>query len=475
MIRAMVAPARIALSILVSALLSACVSPPAGISYSGPVRPSADVAFFYDDTWTDAENVRHVEQQIFDEVERLIAGATEFLLLDMFLFNDFQGKSPETTRPLSSELTQHLVNRKKAVPELEVIVITDPINRVYGGADSSHFQRLMANGVRVVETDLDILRDSNPAYSLLWRLFVRPFGTGPGGLVGNPFGEGRVSVRSWLKMLNFKANHRKVVIADQGNGRLVGLVTSANPHDGSSAHRNSAARFSGDAVVDLLETEIAVLTFSGADRPVFEPAPQSDLPQSETSVQLLTEKAIETALIAELEKVELGDRVDVMMFYLSDRAVIGALKEAHMRGGTIRVLLDPNKDAFGWRKNGIPNRPVARELHNAGIAVRWCDTHGEQCHAKTVGVHYANGASVVLTGSANFTRRNLDDFNLETNVLIRTSARTAAVVAAGRYFEDMWGNDAGRHQSVAYSVYEDRSLFRRLIYRFQEATGLCTF
>ena len=52
------------------------------------------------------------------------------------------------------------------------------------------------------------------------------------------------------------------------------------------------------------------------------------------------------------------------MFYLSERQIVKALITAKERGVNVRVLLDPNKDAFGREKNGIPNRQVASELND---------------------------------------------------------------------------------------------------------------
>ena len=55
------------------------------------------------------------------------------------------------------------------------------------------------------------------------------------------------------------------------------------------------------------------------------------------------------------------------------------------RGVRVNVMLDPNRDAFGRQKDGVPNRPVANELVTASgerIAVRWYRTHGEQFHTK---------------------------------------------------------------------------------------------
>ena len=66
---------------------------------------------------------------------------------------------------------------------------------------------------------------------------------------------------SYLSLLNFKANHRKTILADRGNEH-VALITSANHHDGSSAHGNVALVFRGAAVADLLETEKAVVNLN---------------------------------------------------------------------------------------------------------------------------------------------------------------------------------------------------------------------
>ncbi|XOV86327.1 MAG: phospholipase D-like domain-containing protein [Pseudomonadota bacterium] len=448
---------------------------PPGLSFEGPAHPVADVRFLGDLTWVDAQDTRHTEQQIFDEVFRLVQGAHQYVVLDLFLYNSFQGREPERTRALSSELTRQLLQKRKSQPDVPIVLITDPINTVYGGIRSAEFEALQDAGIQVVITDLNCLPDSNPCYSVPWRLLLKPFGTGPGRLMPNPFGKGRVSLRSWLCMLNFKANHRKVIIADD-SGIPVGLVTSANPHDGSSAHRNVALRFTGPAVLDLLQTEIAVLALSGVDvaLPCLKP-PSCDQQTVNQHIRILTEGKIKEAVLAALAQNEAGGSVDLLMFYLSDREVIDALQAAHQRGVKLRILLDPNKDAFGWRKNGIPNRPVAHELVQQGIAVRWCDTHGEQCHAKMLLTRYPGDRASLICGSANLTRRNLDDLNLETNVELLGTIHSTAIHDAGLFFEQMWRNDADRLFSVDYPMYRDTALWKRLLYRLQEASGMGTF
>src|ERR1700719_3503926 len=63
--------------------------------------------------------------------------------------------------------------------------------------------------------------------------------------------------------LNFKADHRKVLVADDGRGGLAAVVASANPHDAEIAWSNAAARVSGAALASLLASELAVARFSG--------------------------------------------------------------------------------------------------------------------------------------------------------------------------------------------------------------------
>jgi len=467
---------------------------PQGLSQRGALQPATDVAFLADETWTEADGRRQSDQAIFDEVLRLIAQADRLVLLDMFLFNDFGATAEDSFRPLSRELTQALIRRKDAVPSLTAVVITDPINTVYGGLSSSHLKALSEAGIKVVMTDLPRMRASNPAWSGFWQLCCRVFGnTNDAGWLPNAFGDGRVSLRSYLQMLNFSANHRKILVVDEGE-QWTGLVTSANPHDASSHHDNVALRFSGPAALDLLDSERAVADFSGAAgaipaptetifsdakrepaRQAQETSPYQEQVQVQAQVQVLTESGIRDSLLEAVAGSAPGDRLDIAVFYLAHRELIEAVKAAKARGVRVRVLLDPNRDAFGLKKNGIPNRPVGRELHSAGVPVRWCDTHGEQCHAKMLLLRPLEGPAELIVGSANFTRRNLDDLNLETSVRLLASTGQPAIAAAGAFFEREWRNPIGRRYSLPYTDFADPSWRRYWQYRLMEATGLSTF
>lgn len=444
---------------------------PVGVSVQTPIRRVENVRFLSDLTWVDPQGTRHVDQEIFDSVFEIIRGARSQITLDFFLFNAYQGAQPEETRALCAELTDALVDQKRAYPEIEISLITDPINSVYGGLTPAHLEKLEQHDVEVLITDLNPLRDSNALYSSLWRWFIRPFGEGRPGIFPNPFGGDSVSLRSDLQLLNFKANHRKTILADSPDG-WTALVTSANPHDGSSAHGNVAVQFTGPAVADLLETERAVALFSEAAVP----SPINNVSEERGSVALriVTEGKIGDALDEVLATAQRGDQIAVAVFYLSDRRIITALIDAHARGVAVRVLLDPNKDAFGIEKNGIPNRSVAWELQRSGVPLRWCDTHGEQCHAKMLLARHGHESTLIL-GSANFTRRNLRDLNLETNVWLSATLDDPVMAEAWSYFEQVWSNEHARRFSVPYEHYADESRIKNWIYRLGEFSGIGTY
>lgn len=450
---------------------------PPGLDFDGPVRPVSEVRFLSDTSYIGLDDQRHLEQDIFDEIFAIIGAAERFILLDMFLFNDFQGEVPEEHRALSTELTERLLAQKQRFPDMNIHLITDPINTVYGGQRADHLERLKQAGITVTLTRLEALRDSNPIYSSVWRTFLAPWGTSTGDRVANPLGDGRISLRSFLILPNFKANHRKVIVADQGNEHAA-LVTSANPHDGSSAHGNVALRFNGPAVADLVKTEEAVLAFSGGPELQFNPAlAESAADYIDTAgLRVVTERAIKQALLDSIAGVSAGDRLDIAVFYLSDRDIVKALLAAHDRQAELRILLDANKDAFGREKNGIPNRQTALELHRAGIPIRWCETRGEQCHSKLLLARQANGQATLVLGSANFTRRNLNNLNLETSlVLTGEVTELTALADAVEWFELRWYNTDDKRFSVDYETYADNRVWMQVLYRLMEASGISTF
>jgi phosphatidylserine/phosphatidylglycerophosphate/cardiolipin synthase-like enzyme len=455
---------------------------PQDLVFRGEPQPvsETDLRFLADLSFRDADDRPVHEQRIFDEIFALIGGARRLLVLDLFLLNDHMGAGGNPLRPLSGELVEALLAARRRQTEMPVVLVTDPINDVYGGDPSPQLGALRGAGVRVVSTDLLRLRDSNPLYSSLWRLAIQWWGNPSGaGRLPHPFDARRpkVGLRTYLRMANFKANHRKVVLADHGN-QWVTLVTSANPHDASSAHSNVALRVESSALADqVYRAEMEVVRLSGG-RPPFDELPDLGAPAAagDHRAAYLTESAIRDRILDLVGGAGPGDEIDLAAFYLAHRRVTDALRDAAARGVWVRVVLDPNRDAFGRRKSGIPNRQTAERLvreSRGAVAVRWYATHGEQFHTKLLVVRRPRTTGVVL-GSANLTRRNLDDYNLEASVWVEAPRGSNLDRELKLYMDRIWTNDGGVF-TVAYDTFRDSSRSRRFIAWLQETTGVGTF
>jgi phosphatidylserine/phosphatidylglycerophosphate/cardiolipin synthase-like enzyme len=80
-------------------------------------------------------------------------------------------------------------------------------------------------------------------------------------------------------------------------------------------------------------------------------------------------------------------------------------------------------------------------------------------------------------GSANFTRRNLADYNLEANVALDVTRSSALALQVVEYFETLWENRAplGIEYTADFGVYADPAQTHYWLYRVMESTGLSTF
>ena len=440
-----------------------------------------NIDFLYDLTYKNLNGEIISEQTIFDEILSLIKEAKEYILIDAFLFNSYTREPDKIYRHLTPELTESLIKKKEANPNIEIDFITDPINTVYGGAINIEIELLKDTGVNVIVTDLKALHDSNPIYSAFWRTFIQWFGnSASNGLIPHPFtgDEPKVTLRSYFDMLNFKANHRKIFMADQAENTTL-IITSGNPHDGSSAHSNVALKITASLWQDVYKAEAAVAKLSGGEL--------HGLPQGRNynmrpenghaKIVFLTENQIKKELLARISETTTGHEILMALFYLADRQIIKEVVAASDRGVLVKVILDPNKDAFGFEKIGIPNRPVAEELlkrSSRKIEVRWYDTHGEQFHSKMAIIKLGGEASLIL-GSANYTRRNLNNYNLEANISVTAEEDARFIKAADDYFDMIWENRDGKNYTVSYEAYEGDSVLKKIIYLIQEYAGLSSF
>ncbi len=471
-IRRRIIPAAVIALIVVPPIFGWTTQAPAGTSFASPSSTVSNIRMLYDLTYLKDKELIH-DQTILDEQLKMIGAAKDFIVADIFLYNDYYNTAKYEFPDSTQKFTDALIAQKQKYPDLKVYLITDEINNSYRSEMNGQFQQLEENGIKVVVTDSSKVRDSNPFYAGYYRTYIRHFGLGKDGWMKNPFGDNgpEVNIRNYLRLLNFKANHRKVLITDQG-----AMVSSSNPHDGSSYHSNIAFQFGGEAVKYLLEAETSVAAFSGTKIRDVEYNYNSGPVRKDTEVLVLTEDEIKNKILENIKDAKAGDRIDLGMFYLSHREIIKQLIDAADRGAEIRVILDPNKDAFGFEKNGIPNRQAAAELLKKSdhkIQVRWYLTHGEQFHTKVIAVH-KNGKAVLIGGSANYTRRNLDNYNLETDLMVTVKEDDPLAKGFSDYYDRIWENRDGVYTGD-FSEYADDSLWKAFVYRFQEKTGLCTF
>ncbi|WP_054634986.1 phospholipase D family protein [Thalassobacillus sp. C254] len=445
---------------------------PKGLSYRGKIHNDSAIRFHYNLRY-DTEQQSHWETPLYDKVCSMIEEAEEFIVCDLFLFNDYY-KEKVKFPPLADQLTEELIRKKQDKPQMRILFITDPVNTVYGFHESPHIERLKEHGVEVVITKLELLRDSNPLFSGFWRSYIRWLGVRGQGWLPHPVSSvhPQLTLRAYLYMFNIKANHRKVILTEKE-----GLITSANPHDASAYHANIGYSFRGRMIQDILESEKAVVDYCGVhELPVWKPGSSSPVKERESSVQVLTEGQIWKDTLKIIEDAQPGDELLIATLYLSERKMIRQLVNAARRGVKIKIIFDQNMEAFGQSKIGLPNVPVAEELKNRTadkIKIRWYETKGEQFHPKMLILKRGEQA-IIIAGSANFTRRNLKNLNLESNVKIQGNVSNEAIKDSIAFFNRLWNNEDGLH-TAAYETYKSSSRFLKFIYRIQKLLKLSTY
>jgi PLD-like domain len=472
---------------LIAVAVTQAVKPlPPGMHVASPrcTVPADAAEFIADVTTADAWGRPALSHGIFAAVLALVRDAHRFIVLDYAAFGAGSPALPPERR-LAAELTDALLARRREQHAPAILFIVDPSTERYGTVRSPELQLLRAAGVEVVTTDVDRLRDSNPAYSSLWRLGLRWWDS-PSGPLG-------VATRR----LNFKANDRRLILADDGRGGIAAVIGSANPEDTQSAFSNVAARVGGGALPSLLESELAVARFSGwrGSAEAFTAPPQgspadcipagaSDGPtpaggEASTIVQVLTEGATRAQLLAHLDATAPRDSIELAVFRLADRGVIDALLAAARRGAEVRLILDPNEEASTGGTEGLPNQPVASELvsrSDGAIRVRWYRTHGERFHGALVVIAGPQRTWMTL-GSAQLTRRSLDDYNLEANVALELARGAPLSQQALEYFDTLWANRAalGIEYTADFAAYANAAQSDYWLYRALEGSGLAPF
>lgn len=456
----------ILLLIVIPIIYSLNTKNPPGTNLSSDFK-DADCEFLYDLTYL-KDGKRIHEKRIFKREMDLIKNAQDFLMLDFFLFNDEYPDSMTFPNQVE-EMTDLLIAKKKENPAMPILFVTDPINNFYGAYEEDNLKRLRENGIEVVVTDLNKMRDSNALVSGIYRAYLQWFGTSGGGWIKNFFDKDadKVNIRSILKLANFKGNHRKVLISEKE-----ALVASANPHDPSAHHSNVAMVFRGKSMEDLIKSESI---FFDKLPDVIENYKAEEV-TSPYKLKVITEGKIYDEISKNIKETKKGDEINLGIFYLSEFRILRELGKAAKRGVDVKIIADLNKDAFGLEKNGSPNRPALSELKEdyPDINIRWYQTSGEQFHTKFIYFDFKDKDPLAILGSANYTRRNLDNYNLETNLAIEMKKDSPMAGEMKNYYARIWNNEDGDYTLPIEDFYENRFIMR-ILWKIQEKTGLCTW
>jgi len=435
-----------------------------------------DIEFLQDNTINIAAGKPILQHEIFDTFQNVIQNAEKFVVLDMFMFTDL-GSEKGDYPSLSRDLKLTLLNQMELYPDLNVWIITDPINTSYGSHEAFRIQPLEEQGAQVVYADLEPLQDPVPIYSSFYRMFLQWFGYGGEGWISNPFGEEepKLSLRSYFSLLNTKGNHRKALITEHE-----GIYTSANAHDPSGYHSNIGVRLEGPFLEALLEAERRVVYYTRGNDSGF-PTPDQLVFREQNGEEKLKGKVVTEGKIFDetmtmITDAKEGEDLWIGMYLLSEGNVVSALMEAAERGVSVRAILDPNQTSFGSEKPGIPNVAVTHRMNPTeqdNLDIRWYNIDKEQFHSK---IMFLKGEeSKVLLGSTNFTRRSFNENNLENNLSIWGPKNTNFFKEIEEYFYKLW-NNTDYEYTLEFDYYQDElSWFRRLGFRIQKILRLTTF
>lgn len=445
---------------------------PEGISYAGSLHKTDSVEFITDLTFAQDKKGNGIvhENHIFDKVNEMIVKADEFVVVDFFLFDGYYDED-ENFPKIADTLSTSLANKKLENPNMPVVFITDPLNRGYGSYENKWFKKMREAGVDIVYTDLDPLRDSTPIYSGIYRIFFQWFDVGGKGWIANAMASDapKMTIASYMALLNVKANHRKAVITEKE-----AMVTSSNPHDASGFHGNIALTVTGPIINDILKSEEAVSLFSGGPKL---PRIQEKELEGKYEVQYLTEKKILDKLLADLAATKEGDKIWLGMFFVEKRDIVAALVDAANRGVAVNLILDPNENSFGQEKSGLPNRPVVQEMvedTKGKMNVRWYNTVIGQYHTKAIWIQ-TNEHTIISNGSANYTERSMDDYNLENNLRVIAPNNSELVLQMEDYFERIWNNEDAMYTVNLEEFQDGFTWWQRWIYRLQKLLKVTTY
>ena len=505
-------------------------TPPLGINYESPIRETENAEFHYDLTYLDKDGNIQYDRNLWDATYKVIDNAKDYLIVEMFLFNDLYNKDKEHFPEFAKEYTERLVKKQKENPNLKVYILADENNNFYGAFEHPFITSMKNAGINVIIVDIFKLKDTFPWYSPFWRTFIKPMGNPQNkGWITNFYGDmwPKLTIRNLLRALNVKADHKKVFL----NEKEV-VVSSANIHDPSYFHENIAIYTDGPIVKDVLHNLQLVAKFSdseinvdGSNRRMENIMNSGSNDKTETDektlnsenqkennvkqinneeneqnvkektsinseknsitdteghtykIQYLTEGAIGKHLDEDIDSLKAGDELLMGMYFLADKGVIDRLIKAANRGVKIRIIFDRSRDAFGMSTNGLPNKPVSKKLKKktkGKIEIKWYFTNNEQYHTKITLMKKTDGNVIINAGSANLIKKNIRGYIMDANFRILTTQDSKISKDIYEYFDRLWENKDGLF-TLNFDDEPTTGGFSDFMYKILDATQLGSF
>jgi len=512
-------------------------NPPLGINYESPIRETENAEFHYDLTYLDKDGNIQYDRNLWDATFKVVDNAKDYLIIEMFLFNDLYNKDKEHFPEFAKEYTERLVKKQQENPNLKVYILADENNNFYGAFEHPFITSMKNAGINVIIVDIFKLKDTFPWYSPIWRTFIKPMGNPQNkGWITNFYGDmwPKLTIRNLLRALNVKADHKKVFL----NEKEV-VVSSANIHDPSYFHENIAIYTDGPIVKDVLHDLQLVAKFSDSEINVDDSNKEtkskiemdladktkirkdtmnignledknndminleeniSDSKKNEKGekeslsfnsgkneiidtegktykIQYLSEGAIGKYLDADIDSLKSGDELLMGMYFLADRGVIDRLIKAANRGVKIRMIFDRSRDAFGMSTNGLPNKPVSKKLKKktkGKIEIKWYFTNNEQYHTKITLMKKTDGSVIINAGSANLIKKNIRGYIMDSNFRILTTQDSKISKDVYTYFDRLWENKDGLF-TINFDDEPTTSGFSDFMYKILDATQLGSF
>ena len=482
-------------------LLMSCSTiktPPLGANYESPLRDTKTADFHYDLTYLDKDGNIQYDRNIWDATYKVVDNAKDYLIIEMFLFNDIYNKNKERFPEFAKEYTARLVKKQKENPNLKVYAILDENNNMYGAFEHPFITEMKNAGINIIIVDIFKLKDTFPWYSPLWRTVIEPAGNPQNkGWIGNFYGPmwPKLTLRNLFRALNVKADHKKIFL----NEKEV-VVSSANIHDPSYYHENIAIHTDGEITKDVLDNLQLVAKFSDSEINVdksLESTENTSKAEEKNSlkedkektdtitddegenykIQFISEAMIGKHLDKDINSLQAGDELLMGMYFLADKSIIDRLIKAANRGVKIRLILDRSKDAFGMSTNGLPNKPVSKKLKKktkGKIDIKWYFTNNEQYHTKILLMKKTDGNVIITAGSANFIKKNIRGYIMDADFRILTNKDSKLTKDIYAYFDRLWDNKDGIY-TINFEDEPTTSGFSDFMYKILDATQLGSF